>query len=179
MFQENNSVPFGGGLLLTLLLYAGFSYFITGQIVGARTIQHHIKWLPQCEKMIESRVRANQPEPRIPSNLNCKGLLGALFGAQGQAYCQKYARQFEGLINPVQKHLNDLQTQRQSHISSAASEAKSSCQCAVSVFLEQQRLSLAVWSGSLRLIKPPQLTNLHAELKTALRSKPCNLEKRS
>lgn len=177
MLSEANGLPIGGGLLLVSLLYAGVAYFAAGPVVGERTISKS-NWGGQCKAALVSEIEARRPVSSVVvPKFDCNSILG-LFGKEGQRVCRQHgnpAFNLPGLdqLQAVEQRKNELIERR---LSQAASQAGSRCGCAVSVTLEKNATSFALYAGSARLISPSQVTtNLQSELLSALHSPHCTL----
>lgn len=177
MFQDTGNLPIAGGALFAAALYAGTAFFITGQVVGERTITKS-NWAGICQSEIRSNLEIENPAPAQMPKLGCDALFGSWFGRDGAAYCDMHGHLFEN--NPINRALNSvsenkrkIQRKRMAH---AASKAGSRCDCAVTTTLEKRRTAFAIYAGSLRMITPPSVKNLTSELKSSLNSAQCAMK---
>jgi len=171
MFENGNSLPVSGGIIVAGLIYAGVSMFVTGPVIGERTIARS-NWNQQCKAVLKSEIVAQAPAPTFTPRLNCNAILG-LFGGQGQALCRQYGDRLLPFTNQLQELQSRKQTFQQRRMSLAISQSKNRCDCAAALTLEQKRVPLAIYAGSIRLVSPPAIKNLKSELITALRSPRC------
>lgn len=173
MLQEGNGLPLSGGLLIAGLLYFGASMFVTGPIVGKRTIEKS-NWIPRCERAIVQSVTQDVPALKTPAATpDCKIIMGTFAGPDGRALCGAVGFLFD---NPLARQI-EVQNERvtrahKNRIAQAASRAGSRCSCAVNVALENQ-IPWAIHAGSFRLVTPPSVANLDAGLLSVLSSNVC------
>jgi len=171
MFQDGNGLPVSGGVIVAGIIYAGVSMFVTGPVVGERTIARS-GWDQQCKIALKAEIVAQTPAPTFTPRLNCNAIFG-LFGAQGQALCRQYGDRLLPFTNQLQELETRKQAFREKQMSLAISQSKNRCDCAAALTLEQKRVPLALYAGSIRLVTPPAIKNLKSELISALRSPRC------
>ena len=176
MIQDGNGFSLTGGALLAILLYGAVSLFITGPVVGERTIEA-AGWPTTCSAGIIAGARRETPAPPAVPRIDCSMIFG-WFGQAGADYCRVHGHHFEN--NPInrtaeaaQDRLRALNEERQAH---AAAQASTRCSCAATTTLEARRTAFALYAGSLRLITPPAVKALDAELASALASPVCKLQ---
>lgn len=177
MFQDTGNLPIAGSALFAILLYIIAAFFITGQVVGERTIAKS-NWAGICQSQIRADLEIENPAPQQMPKLGCDMLFGNWFGREGAAYCDMHGHLFEN--NPLNQALNSVtegkrQVQRK-RMEHAASKAGSRCDCAITTTLEERRTALAIYAGSLRMVTPPTVKNLMSELKTSLNSPQCAMK---
>lgn len=172
MWSDTAGLPLGGGLLIAGLIYAGASLFITGQVVGERTI-HQADWIPRCEKGIVAAVTRDAPVLQTPVKTpDCETIMGSFAGRDGRAMCGAFGFMFE---NPAAAHIEAQNRRLRQAQKARVKQAGSRCSCAVHVALED-RVPWAIHAGSFRLISPPPVRNFEAELSAALSSDTCKGE---
>ena len=171
MFQDGNGLPVSGGVIVAGLIYAGVSMFVTGPVVGERTIAKS-GWAQQCKAVLKSEIIVQAPAPTFTPRLNCNALFG-LLGDQGQAWCSMYGNRLLPFTNQLEKLQSRKRAFQQKRMSLAISQSKNRCDCAAALTLEQKRVPLAIYAGSIRLVTPPAIRNLKSELITSLRSPRC------
>ena len=167
-----NTLPGGGALIVTGLIYAGVSAFVTGPVIGQRVI---IKsgWAEQCKISLQAQISTKEPAPTFPPTIGCKSLFG-WYGDQGAAFCRRYGDRFKlPFMDQLAAHQRRLKQARERRLTMAASSAPTRCACAASLTLEKQRVSFAIYAGSIRLITPTPIKNLRAALTSALHSPLC------
>ncbi len=174
MFDQLSGFPLAGGALLAAGIYAGASLFITGPIVGERTI---IKsgWAESCPRHIRDQAEAHRPSAARMPNIDCAAVLGTIYGTQGEAFCRRYggALPFGNLLGDLGRMQSDA---NQSRIARSASLATTRCDCAANVVLEERRSAFAIYAGSFRLITPRPVKALSSELDVALNSSSCAMK---
>jgi len=171
MFENGNGLPISGGVVIAGVIYAGVSMFLTGPVIGERTISRS-GWEQQCKAALKAEIVAQAPAPTFTPRLNCNAVMG-LFGSQGQALCRQYGERLLPFTNQLQELQDRKKAFRERRMSLAISKSKNRCECAAALTLEQKRVPLALYAGSIRLVTPPAIKNLKSELITALRSPRC------
>lgn len=161
----------GGSVTAWAAIYAALSLYVTGPLVGERTIDR-LGWMDNCSRALTQRAAPTAPSQNMPE-LNCQGLLGWM-GDQGRAFCQHYG-------NPALPDIRGLKDLESPHRSNAerwlglSEESSSKCQCAANVTLSRERVAFALYAGSARLISPAPVRTLSQELETSLNSAVCNV----
>jgi len=176
MLPDPGGLPIGRSLLTTALVYASVALFAAGPLVGERTIEKS-GWDRSCAALVTSGLEHQRPEaPAIPA-LDCGSLIAPLFGPDGAAWCARYGGEiqipFADVLADQRRRLEDLNQRRLSY---AASKAGTRCACAVTTTLEERRVAFALYAGSFRLITPPSVRNLAAELEVALADPRCAMK---
>lgn len=175
MLPDVTGWPISGGIVVAGLLYAGVSMFATGPIIGERTIAKS-DWDEQCATIVVRGIQSSQPDEPFVPDLTCQSLIAPMLGREGEALCRAYGDDlipFAGQLREQQRRVHDLNQQR---LSNAVADAGNRCSCAASYMLEDKRVAFAIYAGSLRLIKPPAVKNLPAELRSALAAPQCALK---
>jgi len=171
-----NSMPVSGGVILAGALWAGLSIFALGPVVAERELERD-GWLKSCEMGLKAAIRSqrqSQTKSMVPE-FDCSSTFGAIYGAQGQALCRQYGNfnlPVPGLdqLREQERRLKKAEKQR---VERAASKAGSRCECAAAHYMAEERLSLAIYAGSGRLIIPSEIKNRDAELGRALATPAC------
>ena len=88
-----STLPGGGALVVTGLIYAGISAFVTGPVIGARTIQKS-GWNAQCAAGLNTQISTDAPAPTFTPQINCRSIFG-WYGDQGDAFCRRYGGRFK------------------------------------------------------------------------------------
>lgn len=173
MTPDMNGLPIAGGAAVALILYAGVSLFVTGPLVGERTIEKS-GWTQTCAHHVRHQAERTQPSGLALPKLDCATILGNGFGRQGAAFCELYGGGLPfAIIGEWQRQQGEL---RQSRIDHAGSSATTRCDCAVNTVLEDRRTALAVYAGSFRLITPKPVKTLPSELRLALGAPSCAMK---
>ena len=168
--------PISPGVILGAGIYMAVSVFGTGPMVGSREVAK-INWPALCEADVQADISASAMPPpvSIVPELNCNSTFGTIFGREGKAFCQNYGN-FDIPIpgaNALREQEQRVYEAEQRRVARAVSQAGSKCECAASVYQAENRVPLAVYAGTARVITPPQVRNLKSELTRALRSPQC------
>ncbi len=176
MLSEASGIPVGGGTFVAAVIYTAASLFVTGPVVGERTIARS-NWASQCKSVLRAQIKSNAPQPAFTPKFDCNSILG-LFGSQGKEVCRKHGNPTFNL--PMLDQLHDFERRKNAvqrlRLAQAASQAGSRCECAISATLEKRRVALAIYAGSARLVTPPSVKHLKSELITTLHSQACALK---
>ena len=170
-----NNLPLSGGVVVAGLIYVGAS-LITGQIIGDRLIKKS-GWDQQCIAGIKADIVSRQPAQSFVPKIDCNSIFGGFMGREGKAWCARYG---DRVINPLGDLANARQRQikeaNQRRLSNALSRSTSRCFCAASLALENNRVSFAIHSGSIRMVSPPAVKNLKTTLVVALNDPLCTVK---
>ena len=173
---DPQTLPVGGGVLVAGLIYAGASYFVTGPLIGERMIAKS-DWSQSCEVSLAAQIETQRTPPKIIPKTDCSSLLGRWMPELNRL-CQQYGNPDFG--GPTVEVLRQQESQRQEaearRLAQVAANSGSRCSCATAVFVEEQRVSLALYAGSGRLITPAPIQNLKSSLTTALHAPLCALD---
>lgn len=172
----DGNLPVSGGVALPALVYAAVSLFVTGPLIGERMIAKS-GWEAQCR---DGLVRAMEAERRAAtpalSDLDCWSLFGSLFGAEGQRFCDRYGDFRLPFIDQFEAQKRRAEKLARQALERAADEAGSRCSCAIAKTLDEERVSLAIAAGSLRLVVPRGAADLKVGLQSALGSEQCRMK---
>jgi len=170
---DTSNLPISGGVILAATLYAGVSFFGTGQVIATRTIENSA-WGAMCQSALRAEISTRREPATIIPRTDCNSLLGGLMPELG-ALCNQYGNPDfgGGTANMLREQERQRREAEDRRIDLAASQTGSRCDCASAV-VSQNRLDWAILAGSARLISPPAVTdNLNAELTRALNSPNC------
>lgn len=173
MSIDTPTLPISGGVVLAAALYAGISFFGTGQVIAKRTIENS-DWGATCQSALEVEISTLREPVTIIPRTDCNALLGGFMPELG-ALCNQYGNPdlSGGTTNMLREQERQRRAAEDRRIALAASQTGSRCDCAASV-VAQDRLNWAILAGSARLISPISVTdNLNSELTRALRSSHC------
>ena len=165
--------PISGSLFAVVAGYVALSLVVTGPTIGRRVIERD-GWMPRCEKAIVQSVRQKTPELKIlPQIPDCKKIMGVFAGEEGKTLCGIFGSLLENpLAGQIQNQNQKLIEAHNNRVANAAANASSQCECSVNVVLEE-RVSWAMFAGSLRAVKMSEIRNLDARLRAALSSPVC------
>lgn len=171
MFDSLYQLPVSGGVLMAGALYVSASIFVTGPLVGQRTIQKS-GWSETCQSELQAEIDSRKSPPRVIPKMDCKSLAGAFLPELGEL-CDYYGNfDFGGLASGVlraeEKMKRELEDRRL-----AKAAARTGTRCACAAVLVAKDSAWAIHAGSLRLITPPAVKNLDSELLQALHLPRC------
>lgn len=178
MHNEANNLMAGGGSLLVLVAWAGVSLYATGPSIASRTIDKS-GWHSQCKHQIVVQSKQEHQATAAPvAQMDCNAILGGIYGKLGTAICRSGGgRLVDQALSQKRKAFEAVERKRQALIDDAAANAGTRCNCAISSTIQKNRIPFGVYAGTLRLVQPVSVTNLNAELGTALRSPICNQQR--
>lgn len=167
MSFDTQGLPLGGGVVIGVIAYGLLSLFITGPMVANRTIEKS-EWEASCTANLSNAVRRDHQEQMLPEMFNCRAI-ARKFDPASQELCGL----FDMLTAPVEAERRRLQRFAEERAKNALSGVGSTCSCAVTLAIEEERMSFALHAGSLRTITPEPVSRLNATLDTAVRSPKC------
>lgn len=171
MFEQNTSLPISGGVILSALVYTGTCLFGLGPLLGERTIKKS-SWIESCKTGLQKQIEAKRTPRKVIPKTDCRSMVGWLMPELSQLCTQYGNPDLAGPFGGLQEQQERLRKQAEDkRLSAIAAQSGSRCQCAASIVA--QDYAWALHAGSLRLITPPQIQNLNAELNRALYSPHC------
>ena len=165
---DGQSLVSGGSVTAWAAIYVVISLYVTGPLVGERTIER-LGWIENCSRALTHRA-APSPSQKTPP-INCQALLGWM-GDKAQSFCQHYG-------NPTLPDIGGLAELQTANRSNAErwlglnDDNASQCHCAVNVTLSRERVAFALYAGSARVMSPSPVRTLSQELETSLNSAVC------
>lgn len=173
MTIDISGVGIGGSVVLAAAAYAAVSVLVTGQVVGERTIEKS-SWDSACRANIVASIEREREPPKIIPPTDCRSLMGAFLPELGRL-CDQYGNpDFSmGARQALQEQERVRREAEERRIAEAARNSGSQCSCAAAVFVEEQRIPLALYAGSARLITPAPIKNMTSELSAALNAPQC------
>ena len=171
MSVDVSTLPFSPLLVVVAVGYASLSALVTGpEIIGRENMKSG--WHALCQSgliaEINAAARPDRPVQHVP---DVGALLCGAYPELGQL-CQLIPDPI-AVAREAERELQEAEAKR---IERAASGTADSCSCAEQVFVEEQRLSIALYAASGRLITPPAVAARDAGLSRALRSSNCARE---
>lgn len=163
----------GGRTAFAGLLYIGASLYVTGPLVGERTIARSA-WDTACQALQRAELVGPETPRAFTPKFDCRSLL-SWFGSEGRAVCDNHGNPTFDLpgLDALEAHRRHLREFQHAQLERKLADSKSRCGCAVTVTLERQRTSFALYAGTARLVTPPAIRNLSSELHSSLRSPLC------
>jgi hypothetical protein len=171
MSVDVSSLPFSPLFIVVAVGYASLSVLVTGPAIIGRENEKS-GWHALCQSGLIAEINAAsvpvRPVQQVP---DAGALLCDAYPELGQL-CQLIPDP-NALAREAELELKEAEARR---IERAASGTADSCSCAEQMFVEEQRLSIALYAASGRLIVPPAVATRDAGLSRALRSSSCALE---
>jgi len=176
MIGDTTSAIVGSSTFAAALVYAGISGFITGPVMTERMIEKDINWPRQCNEHISAEIQQSQKPAIALPKIGCNTLFG-WFGPDGADYCRVHGHLFEDNIfnSTIDAANNATEATNRKRREFAAGRSKDRCDCAVITTIDDQRLSVALYAGSWRLIKPAAIKNIRSELIKNLNTPACKM----
>ena len=137
MFDLQN-LPLSGGLVLAVAGYAAISFFVTGPLVGERTIAKS-DWAETCPAALNAEILSQaEPAPMTP-RFDCNAILGWM-GRDFQRVCAEHGNpEFKlPFQDQVQAQERALYEAKQRRLEMRAAQSGSRCACAASLALENR-----------------------------------------
>ncbi len=171
MFDNGNNLPISGGVIVAGLLYTCASIFVLGPLVAERTIENS-DWGSSCRVGLKAEIETRRKPAKIIPRMDCRSTIG-IFMPELARLCNQYGNpDFGGPMTGILRKQERLRREAEDRrLTIAASQSGSKCSCAAALVAQDR--SWAIHAGSLRLITPPQVSNLHSELTRALNTSHC------
>lgn len=169
-----SDLPISGGVLLAGAAYVCASLFITGPLIATRTIEKS-DWTQSCSATIHSAIAAQRTPVKVIPRTDCKALLGGFLPELGQM-CDQYGNPDFG--GGTSQMLREQERRRieaeEKRLAALAAGSGSACGCAASIVAQDH--SWAIHAGTFRIVTPPAVKHLNAELYGALQSPHCAIQ---
>ncbi len=165
---DSSNLPVSPVFLLAAAIYAGISTLITGPEIAERQIARS-EWHQVCTAEIHAELESTRRPDRVIPNVP----------SFGDLLCGPYPElsEFCAMIpdpNAIARETErKLRAQEDERIRRAAAGSADQCGCAEQVYLAEERLSLALYAASARLVTPQSVQNRETALTRALRSPSC------
>lgn len=178
MSIDISSFPINPLAVISVAIYVAFSAKVSGPEIIDRELQRD-GWYATCEAELRADIDTwHGPEPLRTPKLDCEATFGVIYGDQGKAFCDKYGN-FNipipglNLLEDQQRRAREAEERR---IARAAANTASTCTCAQEIFTASERVAVAIYAASGRIISTSALKNREAGLSRALRSPACTRE---
>ena len=173
MSTEPSGMPINGGLLTGLIAYGLVSAFVTGPVIGERTIDKS-GWEPRCEADLHNQIMSTAPERAEVPRMDCMATFG-MFVPDPKGFCKKHSdfRLDMPIIDKVFELENQAREKAIRRIEDKAARSSSRCSCATRMVLEEERVDFALYAGTARLVTPPSVRNLEGSLEATLSGPLC------
>lgn len=167
MRADFSSLPMSGGLMMGAAVIALTAYFVAGPLVAKRSIAMS-GWETQCQAGLRASIRREYKSDAPLVAFECRAIAKQI-DPSSAGLCSL----FDLLSAPAraaQARARKLETSR---INAALEGVASTCSCAVALAVEEERISFALYAGSLRLVEPEPVARLQATLDSAARAPKC------
>jgi len=171
MFFDPQSSLIGGSLAGSVIVYGLLSAFATGPEILHRESEK-IGWRQSCERIVKAELAENAPAPAFVPKVDPSAALDKLFGPRWNNPLRDMLAPVEDIAGQALAYADQLQTMNRMKLKRQSEVVGSRCSCAV-IMLGEERLSLALYAGTGRLITPSVFKNLESELHASLRSPKC------
>lgn len=168
MSIDASTLPVSPVFVIAVLGYAAIAALLTGPTIASRELARS-GWHEDCQANLVAEIAANsRPERIIPQVPDVGGLLCRVYPELGDL-C--------GLIPDPNATARETETRlraaEQDRLRQAASGTANQCTCAEQVYIEDQRVSLALYAASGRLVTPIAVSGREAALSRAVKSPVC------
>lgn len=171
MTVDASTLPVSPTMILAVAAIAGVSAFVTGPEIARREIARS-DWGTTCVSELRADLEATRaPRQVIPRGTDCSSTVG-LFYPELRELCYRFGNPDPAA--PAREAERRAREAEEERIRRAASRSGSRCECAETVYIEEERISLALYAASGRLITPSSIENRHAALSRALNAPACN-----
>ncbi|WP_297339522.1 hypothetical protein [Pseudophaeobacter sp.] len=168
MSIDASTIPFSPILVVAAVGYAAASAVITGPEIAAREI-YRSGWQETCQADLVADLQATRRAERvIPQVPDVGGMLCSVYPELSDL-CDM----IPDLNTGVWAEEEQLREVEEARLRQAASGTADQCRCATLVYIEQDRVSLALYAASARLITPAAVSGRDAALTRALHSPAC------
>lgn len=171
MSFDFSSLPFSPFLVIFGLSYAGVSAMATGPEIIRRELEQ-FGWHKECQSEIQADIQATRrPDQLIPQVPDIGEMICSAYPELGNL-CHMIPDP-NSAARAAEARARELENARIARATSGASDA---CSCAEQLFIEEQRLSVALYAASGRFFSPPVVINRDTGLTRALNSPQCKRE---
>lgn len=171
MSYDTSTLPFSPTLVLAAAGFAALSAFVTGPEIARREIERS-NWSAICEAELQADLEATRtPQTALPERTDCRSLM-SMFDPQLGELCGAFGN--VDLLAPAREAERAVREAEEVRIRRVATRSGSRCDCAEFVYIEEERLALALYAGSVRLIEQSPIRNRQAALSRSLNSAACN-----
>lgn len=171
MSFDLSTLPFSPLLIIVGLGYAAVSATATGPEIVRRELEKS-GWRATCQSEIQADIQATRrPDQLIPRVPDIGGMICSAYPELGNL-CQIIPDPNAAAL-AAEAQARELENAR---IARATSGAGAACSCAEQLFIEEQRLSVALYAASGRFLSPPVVISRDTSLTRALNSLQCKRE---
>ena len=173
MSIDASTLPISPTFLIAAVGYAAISALITGPEIASREIARS-DWQETCQTKLRAEIEVTRrPNLTIPDVPDIGGLLCGVY-PELRELCAMIPDP-TAAARATERHLQEAEAAR---INAAAAGSADQCTCAETVYIEDQRLSLALYAGSGRMITPNSVEHRETALMRALNNPACSFSER-
>lgn len=171
MAVDSSTLPFSPTMIFAAAAIAGVSAFVTGPEIARREIARS-DWGAICEADLQADLEATRaPRQVIPRGTDCSSTIG-MFYPELRELCYAIGNPDPAAVaREAERRAREAEEAR---IRRLAERSGSRCACAETMYIEEERISLALYAASGRLITPSAVENRHAALSRTLNAPSCN-----
>lgn len=160
---------FSGAATAGVVAWGLVSVGVTGPLVLERKIDIQENWPRVCRQEI---LKNNRPSESGNANELKMAAMACQFMPPGalRNMCMKTA------TDAVRAKLAQIDAAKRAALSMAISKSETRCGCSKAVVQRKLAIPAAIHSGSLRIVTPPEMGSLRAELRTALHGRECSMK---
>lgn len=171
MSIDTTNIPVSPIFVIAAIGYGAVSALITGPEIATREIAKS-NWQTTCQSGLIAELEiTRRPERVIPQVPDVGGMICAVYPELNEL-CAIIPDPNAG-ARAAEERLRAVEAER---LRQAASGTANACSCAEQVYIEEQRLSLALYAGTGRLVIPASVKNRTSALTRALHSPACQRE---
>ncbi|KIC51047.1 hypothetical protein [Tateyamaria sp. ANG-S1] len=167
----SSSLPVSGTFILAALGFAAFSLLAAGPTIAKREIANS-DWMTVCKSELRADIEATRrPRQAVPEVPDLGNMLCTFYPELNQL-----CHMIPDVNAPAREAERRARAAEEARIRRAVAETENACSCATSVYVEKERMSLALYAASGRLTTPEPVENRNSALFRALRNPACGME---
>lgn len=171
MSIDASTLPISPIFVIAAVGYAAVSALITGPEIATREIAKS-DWQVTCQsELIAELETTRRPDQIIPQVPDVGGMICSVYPELSDL-CAIIPDPNAG-ARAAEQRLRAIEVER---LRQATSGTANACFCAEQVYIEEQKLSLALYAASGRLVTPQSVKNRDTTLSRALHSPACQRE---
>lgn len=168
---DASTLPVSPIFVIAVVGYGAVAALITGPEIAAREISRS-NWRVICQsELVTALETTRRPDRVIPQVPDVGGLLCSVYPELSDL-CAMIPDP-NAATRATEQRLRAAEDKR---LRQAASGTTSACSCAEAVYVENERLSLALYAGTGRIVIPASVKNRASALTRALHSPACQRE---
>ncbi len=170
MSIDASTIPFSPIFVVAAAGYAAAMALVVGPEIATREISRS-GWHETCEVTLVANIETTRrPDRNIPQVPDVGGLLCSFYPELSDLCA--IIPDPNAAARATEERMRAAEANR---LRQAASNTDDQCSCAEAVYIEDQKLSLALYAASGRLITPRAVSDRDAALSRALHSPACDM----